>query len=106
MNPTNNKCPNNIAQQLTTDYRPRKKNYENVVDNNAYRLYLQQNAEKLMAENKSKFIGHMKCCACDKHVEKIKNEIPAYKCEQQGMPLDKNAEKKEEKKGLMAYFGY
>ena len=50
-NPTNFKCPNNVSNILTTDYRPRKQLYENVVDNNVYRLYLQQNAEKIMGEN-------------------------------------------------------
>jgi len=108
-NPTNFKCPNNVASILTTDYRPRKQLYENVVDNNAHRLYLQQNAEKLMAENKAKFTQHMGCCACDKFPKQIADKIQGYKCEsgQQpvGKPLNPKQDKKEEAKGLLSYFG-
>jgi|ETNmetMinimDraft_28_1059901.scaffolds.fasta_scaffold298351_1 hypothetical protein len=109
-NPTNYKCPNNVASILTTDYRPRKQLYENIVDNNAHRLYLQQNAEKLMAENKEKFNQHMRCCACDKFSKQVEDKIQGYKCEsgqQQpvGKPLNPKEEKEEEAKGLLSYFG-
>jgi len=102
-NPTNSKCPNNVSNILTTDYRPRKQSYVNIADNNAYRLHLQQNAEKIMAENKAKFIQHMGCCACDKHSEEVANKIQGYKCDgqqEEGKPLNP----KQEKKGLLSYF--
>lgn len=108
-NPTNYKCPNNVASILATDYRPRKQLYENVADNNAHRLYLQQNAEKIMAENKSKFTQHMGCCACDKFPKQISDKIVGYKCDGGekivGKPLNPKQDKKEEKKGLLSYFG-
>lgn len=106
-NPTNFKCPNNVSNILTTDYRPRKQLYENVVDNNVYRLYLQQNAEKIMGENKAKFTQHMGCCTCDKHSEEVAKKIPGYKCDgqqEEGKPLNPKQEKKEEAKGLLSYF--
>ena len=108
-NPTNNKCANNVASILGTDYRPRKQLYENVIDNNKYRLYLQQNAEKLMAENKSKFTSHMGCCACDTQPKAVSDKIVGYKCDDGaqvvGKPLNEKKAKKEESKGLMSFFG-
>jgi hypothetical protein len=110
-NPTNFKCPNNTPSSNATDYRPRKQLYENVVDNNAFRLHLQQNAVKIMAENKAKFTQHMGCCACDKFPKQVSDKIVGYKCESGaapqivGQPLNPKAEKKEEEKGLLSYFG-
>ena len=106
-NPTNNQCPNNVASFLITDYRPRKQLYENVVNNNAYRLHLQQNAEKIMAENKAKFSQHMKCCPCEKHSDEVAKKIPGYKCDgqqQEGKALNEKKEEEENQQGLMAYF--
>jgi hypothetical protein len=77
MNPTNNKCPNNINQQLITDYRPNKYNYENVIDNNAFRLHLQQNAEKIMSENKLKYENSMQCCSIKKD-QKDQKDLPGF----------------------------
>jgi len=108
-NPTNFKCPNNVASILATDYRPRKQLYEHVIDNNAFRLHLQQNAEKLMAENKAKFTQHMGCCACDKFPKQVSDKIQGYECDGGskviGKPLNPKQDKKEEKKGLLSYFG-
>ena len=108
-NPTNSKCANNVPSILGTDYRPRKQLYENVIDNNKYRLYLQQNAEKLMAENKSKFDSHMGCCACDSQPKEVSDKIVGYKCDNGsqvvGKPLDEKKAEKEESKGLMSFFG-
>lgn len=90
MNPTQPKCRNNIAQLPMGDFRPRKVLYENVKDNNSFRLYLQQNAEMLMEENLKKVESEVKCCACEKQPTEIKPFDP--KCE------ENKEEKKEEKK--------
>jgi flagellar basal body rod protein FlgB len=70
-NPTNRDCPNNIARLRTTDYRPNKALYENVFDNNKFRLYLQRNANKLRQQETAKFHGKMACCNCEKQPRHI-----------------------------------
>lgn len=90
-NPTKNQCSNNIAQLPMGDFRPRKVLYENVKDNNQFRLYLQQNAEKLMNDNLRKVEADVKCCACEPQPKDIK----AYKCE--STPAPAKEEKKEGK---------
>jgi len=90
MNPTQPKCANDIAQLPMGDFRPRKVLYENVKDNNSFRLYLQQNATKLMQENLQKVESEVKCCACDKQPKEIKP------FDAQCKKLDSDEEKKEE----------
>ena len=53
LNPTSkNECPpKGLDFREITDYRPSKQVYENIKDNNAYRLNLQRNAKKIMEEN-------------------------------------------------------
>lgn len=102
-NPTKNQCSNDIAQLPMGDFRPRKVLYENVKDNNQFRLYLQQNAEKLMNENLKKVEGDVKCCAC----ESQPSDIKPYKCESTLPAGDKPEDKPEEKKesSLDKFFG-
>ena len=75
-NPTKNECSNNIVQLPMTDFRPRKVLYSQVKNNNQFRLFLQQNAQKLMEENLKNVEKEVKCCAC----EKQPSEIVPYKC--------------------------
>lgn len=93
-NPTKNQCSNNIAQLPMGDFRPRKVLYENVKNNNQFRLYLQQNAEKLMQQNLQNVEGEVKCCACEKQPEKIK----AYKCETSVSPIEEKPAKEQPEK--------
>jgi len=88
-NPTKKQCSNNIVQLPMGDFRPRKVLYENVKDNNQFRLYLQQNAEKLMKQNLEKVEADVKCCECEKQPAEIK----AYESECQ---KKQNNEKKEQ----------
>lgn len=57
LNPTSNKnCPARGSDfREITDYRPSKMLYSNIKDNNAYRLKLQRNAEKIMKKNMKKY---------------------------------------------------
>lgn len=89
-NPTKHQCSNNIAQLPMGDFRPRKALYENVKNNNEFRLYLQQNAEMLMRKNLKNVEEEVKCCAC----ESQPTEIVPYKCE--GNVLEKKQEEKKQ----------
>lgn len=57
LNPTTSKpCPaRGLDFREITDYRPSKQVYDNIKDNNAYRLSLQRNANKIMKQNKQKY---------------------------------------------------
>lgn len=92
-NPTKNQCSNNIVQLPMGDFRPRKVLYENVKDNNQFRLYLQQNAEKLMYQNLKNVEGDVKCCACESQPKEIKG----YKCEASVAPVEEKPAKEGEK---------
>ena len=46
MNPTNFECPSDITRFVTTDYRPSKALYENVLHNNNFRLYCHSMVKK------------------------------------------------------------
>lgn len=92
-NPTKNQCSGDISQLPMGDFRPRKVLYENVKNNNQFRLYLQQNAEKLMNENLKKVEGDVKCCVC----EPQPTEIKAYKCES-SFKTEEKKEGEEQKK--------
>ena len=61
MNPTNNSCPSDITRFVTTDYRPSKALYENVRNNNDFRLYLQRNARYIRNVNLQNYIRSMNC---------------------------------------------
>lgn len=91
-NPTKNQCSNNIAQLPMGDFRPRKVLYENVTNNNQFRLYLQQNAEKLMYQNLKGVETEVKCCACEAQPKEIK----AYKCEASVAPVEEKPQKEGE----------
>jgi len=69
LNPTCNKpCPaRGMDFREITDYRPSKQVYENIKDNNAYRLNLQRNAKKIMEDN-------MKIYTTESCVESYKNK--------------------------------
>ena len=57
LNPTSkNNCPaRGLDFREITDYRPSKQVYDNIKDNNSYRLNLQRNAKKIMEENMNKY---------------------------------------------------
>ena len=61
MNPTNLSCPSDIAQLVTTDFRPSKALYENVRNNNDFRLYLQRNAKFIRNSNLQNYVRSMNC---------------------------------------------
>ena len=66
-NPTNKSFPSDIAQLRTTDYRPSKQLYINVNDNNAYRQYLQKNANAIRKQQLAQFEGKMGSCQCEEN---------------------------------------
>jgi len=61
MNPTNFECPSDISRFVTTDYRPSKALYANVNNNNDFRLYLQQNANRIRQRNLQRYVESMNC---------------------------------------------
>ena len=71
-NPTNKNCSNDIAQLQTTDYRPSKALYENIKNNNTFRLYLQRNANTIRQMQLNEFEGKMACSSCEKQSGTIK----------------------------------
>lgn len=99
-NPTKNQCSNNIAQLPMGDFRPRKVLYENVKNNNEFRLYLQQNAEKLMNQNLKNVETDVKCCAC----EEQPTEIKPYKCESTLVPESQKEGEPKKVNPLDAFF--
>lgn len=103
-NPTKKECSNDIVQIKMGDFRPRKALYENVQDNNKFRLYLQQNALKLMNENLKNVEGEVKCCA----VESQPKEIKPFQClnekstiPENSAPINKEEEKKEKEMNFL-----
>lgn len=79
-NNTNFSAPNDIAQLNTTDYRPNKSLYENIVNNNDFRLYMQRNANKIRKMQIDEFERKMAACDCEKQHEKIIPYKPGYTC--------------------------
>jgi len=64
-NNTNFQAPNDIARLNTTDYRPNKALYENVFNNNSFRLYLQRNANQIRTMQQNEFVKKMGTCKCE-----------------------------------------
>ena len=79
-NPTNQTCPSDITRLRTTDYRPNKALYENVQDNNNFRLYLQRNANKIREMQLAQFEGKMSCCDCESQPTGITPFNKGYSC--------------------------
>ena len=79
-NPTKNSCPNDIAKLNTTDYRPSKALYENVFDNNNFRLYLQRNGNKIRQMQLDGFEGKMSCCDCEQQPKDMVKFNKGYSC--------------------------
>jgi len=61
MNPTNFYCPSDIAYLSITDYRPNKALYANVRNNNAFRLYVQENGNQIRNQLKQQWVSSMNC---------------------------------------------
>ena len=64
-NPTKPTCPSDIARLSTTDYRGSKQLYENVFNNNEFRLYLQRNANQIRQMQLDQFEEKMSCQQCE-----------------------------------------
>jgi hypothetical protein len=64
-NPTKPSCPNDISRLNTTDYRQNKALYENVFNNNSFRLYLQRNANQIRKMQLDQFHDKMSCTQCE-----------------------------------------
>lgn len=64
MNPSNNKCPSDIASFSITDYRPSKSLYVNVKNNNDFRIWMQHNGYKIMRKHLQNF-SHTMNCSCE-----------------------------------------
>ena len=79
-NPTAPKCPSDIARLATTDYRPSKALYENVFDNNKFRMYLQRNGNKIRQMQIDQFEGKMSCCDCDAQPKGMIQYNKGYSC--------------------------
>ena len=79
-NNTNFNAPNDIAQLSTTDYRPSKQIYENVINNNHFRLYMQRNANEIRRKQLDEFEKKMASCSCEKQPKEIKPHEPGYTC--------------------------
>ena len=79
-NPTNLYAPNDIARLDTTDYRPNKALYEQISNNNNFRLYMQRNANKIRKMNLDEFEKKMAACHCEKQTKEIKSYDPKYTC--------------------------
>jgi len=79
-NNTNAYAPSDIARLNTTDYRPNKALYENVFNNNSFRLHLQRNANKIRTMQQQEFIGKMGECACEGQPKGIVPYKRSYTC--------------------------
>ena len=79
-NNTNFSCPNDIARLSTTDYRPSKALYENVFDNNKFRMYLQRNSNKIRQMQLDQYEGKMSCCDCEAQNKGIIKFNKGYSC--------------------------
>ena len=64
-NPTNKQFPSDIASLRTTDWRPNKALYVNVKDNNAYRQFLQKNANSIRSAQLQGVEKNMGDCSCE-----------------------------------------
>lgn len=80
VNPTAQYAPNDIARLDSTDYRPNKALYENVFDNNSFRLYMQRNANKIRQMQQDEFIKKMGSCSCEKQPSGIVPFKREYQC--------------------------
>jgi hypothetical protein len=86
MDSSNNKLPPHGGFQglLFTDYRPNKSRYVQVFDNNQYRMYLQQNAEKIMKDNLSNIVKNTGFCSNGTHKDSSEivkyNDFKPYDC--------------------------
>lgn len=69
MDPSNPKLPQHggFNGLEMTDYRPNKSRYVHVFDSSQYRMYLQQNAEKIMQDNLNKVLVNTSFCQNGKH---------------------------------------
>ena len=83
-NPTNSQAPNNIAQLRFTDFRPNKALYENVMNNNEYRMYMQRNGEDIRKQQMNKFLNDAGACGCEDQDKSIKKFTPGYVCPRHG----------------------
>lgn len=79
-NNTKSTCPNDIARLNTTDYRPNKALYENVFNNNSFRLHLQRNANKIRQMQLDQYEGKMSCCDCESQPKGIVKYNNGYSC--------------------------
>jgi len=79
-NPTNKSCPNDINALRQTDFRPSKALYENVFDNNSFRLHLQRNANKIRQMQLDQYEGKMSCCDCEAQSKGIVKYNRGYAC--------------------------
>lgn len=79
-NNTNFQAPNDIARLNTTDYRPNKALYENVFNNNSFRLYLQRNANSIRKMQQDEFINKMGECKCEPQSKGIVPFKRDYQC--------------------------
>jgi len=79
-NNTNSLAPNDISRLNTTDYRPNKALYENVFDNNSFRLHLQRNANKIRSMQQQQFVNKMGECKCDGQPKGIVPFKRGYSC--------------------------
>lgn len=61
-----------------TDYRPNKSLYVSVYDNNKFRKFLQENGNKLRAQNLKQFELSAGCFSCEKQPKGIVPYTPGY----------------------------
>ena len=79
-NNTNSSCPTDISRLSTTDFRPSKGLYENVFDNNKFRLYMQRNGNKIRQMQLNQFEGKMSCCDCEPQAKGMIPFNKGYAC--------------------------
>ena len=79
-NNTSFNCPNDIAQLQITDFRPSKSLYENISDNNSFRLYLQRNGNKIRQMQLDQFEGKLSCCDCEAQPNGMVQFNKGYSC--------------------------
>lgn len=84
--PSNSKLPPHGGFQglLFTDYRPNKSRYVHVFDSNQYRMYLQQNADKIMKSNLDVVLNNTSYCKNGKHKDSTEiinhKSFPSFTC--------------------------
>ena len=79
-NNTNASCPTDISQLSQTDWRPAKALYENIVDNNKFRMYLQRNGNKIRQMQLDQYEGKQSCCECEPQNKGIVKFNKGYAC--------------------------